>query len=426
MFGEGLNTGIFFSAGALLLTSSLLYTALLIRQGKFHVTDKLSVSSLILKNLYRNRSRSIRIIILFSLGTFVIISTGLNRKDLHSGSQKLSSGTGGFLFFMETTLPILNDLNAQEISIDPDIDPTLNFIQLRKNEGDDASCLNLNRVTAPQILGLPSEELAGRFSFIKSTADLNQEAPWISLKTELPGNVIPAIADQTVIQWGLGKKVGDTLIYQNELGQEIYLKLIGGLANSIFQGNVLIDEDLFLKHFPSSSGSHVFLVDGKFEDQVETASSLQRAFRNDGIEIELAADRLAMFNQIENTYLSIFLLLGGLAMILGTVGLGVSLARNILDRQQEIGILRAIGYQKNSILNMITREHLILLLIGTLTGAISAFVATLPSLLSDFISASWQTAAVIILLIILNGFVWITAITRNSLKRNLMETLRTE
>lgn len=426
MFGEGLNTGIFFFAGALLLASSLLYTALAIRQGNFQVADKLSVSSLILKNLYRNRSRSMRIIILFSLGAFVIISTGLNRKDLHSGSQKLSSGTGGFLFFMETTLPILNDLNAPENSIDNDIDPSLSFIQLRKNEGDDASCLNLNRVTAPQILGLPSEELEGRFSFVNSTADLNPEAPWASLKTELPGNVIPAIADQTVILWGLGKKVGDTLVYQNEKGQEIYLKLIGGLANSIFQGNVLIDEELFLKHFPSSSGSHIFLVDGKPEDQAETASSLQRSFRNDGIEIELAADRLAMFNQIENTYLSIFLLLGGLAMILGTVGLGVSLARNILDRRQEIGILRAIGYQKNRILNMITLEHIILLMIGTLTGSITAFIATLPSLLSSFINASWQTAAVIILLILLNGFIWITLITRNSLRRDLIGTLRSE
>lgn len=426
LFGENLNTGIFFSSGALLLMASLLYTTLLIRRGNFNATNKLSISSLILKNLYRNRSRSLRIIILFSLGTFVIISTGLNKKDLHSGSEALSSGTGGFLFYMETTLPILKDLNAPENSIDPDNEPSLKFIQLRKNEGDDASCLNLNRVTAPQILGLPTEELEGRFSFIKSTTDLNPEAPWSSLKTEQPGNVIPAIADQTVIQWGLGKKVGDTLVYQNEHGQEIYLKLIGGLANSIFQGNVLIDEDLFLKHFPSSSGSHIFLVDGSHKAQEETAITLRRQFRNEGIEIELAADRLATFHQVENTYLSIFLLLGGLAMVLGTVGLGVSLARNILDRRQEIGILRAIGYQKNSIFSMITLEHLFLLLIGTLTGAITAFVATLPSLLSEFVHASWQTAAIIILFIILNGFIWITLITRNSLRRNLIATLRSE
>lgn len=426
LFGKTLNTGIFFSAGTLLLLAFILYIAFLIRKGSFITSGNLSFPSLILKNLSRNSARSMRIIILFSLGTFVIISTGLNRKDLHSGADKPTSGTGGYLFFMETTLPILMDLNDPEIQTNLGLEQPLNFVQLRKNEGDDASCLNLNRITAPRILGLPSEKLNGKFSFIKSTPDLDPENPWTSLKNKLPGGVIPAIADQTVIQWGLGIKVGDTLIYRDELGQEMKLKLIGGLANSIFQGNVLIDENLFLKHFPSSSGSHIFLVDGPVEEREESEKNLQRAFRNEGLEIEIAADRLATFNQIENTYLSIFLLLGGLAMILGTVGLGVSLARNILDRGQEIGILRAIGYQKKKILTMITLEHLILLLIGTLTGAITAFVATLPSLLSEFVQASWQTALIIILLIILNGFIWIVMITQRSLKKSLLYLLRLE
>ncbi|MCK5280650.1 MAG: ABC transporter permease, partial [Cyclobacteriaceae bacterium] len=149
LVGKTLNTGIFFSAGALLLFSFILYIAFLIRKGSFKRTDSLSFPSLILKNLFRNSARSMRIIILFSLGTFVIISTGLNRKDLHSGANKPTSGTGGYLFFMETTLPVLMDLNDPEIQTNLGIEQPLKFVQLRKNEGDDASCLNLNRITAP-------------------------------------------------------------------------------------------------------------------------------------------------------------------------------------------------------------------------------------------------------------------------------------
>ena len=204
------------------------------------------------------------------------------------------------------------------------------------------------------------------------------------------------------------------------------LKIIGGCANSIVQGNSLIDETLFLKHFPSNGGSHVFLIEGNANNLLENEEELTRAFRNEGAEIQVAAERLAMFNQVENTYLSIFLLLGGLAMILGTVGLGVSLARNILDRGQEIGILRAIGFRKSKVMKIITYEHLILLLIGTLTGAITAFIATLPSILSEFVQASWQTAAVIVLLILLNGLAWIYGITRNYLRKDLIVTLREE
>ena len=58
-------------------------------------------------------------------------------------------------------------------------------------------------------------------------------------------NVIPAYADQTVIQWGIMKKIGDTITYFNEKGEKINLVLVGGLNASIFQGNILISEKNF-------------------------------------------------------------------------------------------------------------------------------------------------------------------------------------
>ncbi|MFC2124377.1 ABC transporter permease [Bacteroidota bacterium] len=424
--GETLNAAIFFSAGGLLLLSLLLLSSAKLRNFRTGISRDLSLISLVRNNLVLNNKRSIRIIILFAIGTFVIVSTGLNKKDLHSGSEDKQSGTGGFLLFGETTLPVLLDLNDPRGKEHYGLEQNLNFIQMRKSDGDDASCLNLNRISQPRILGIDPFKLEGRYSFIKSTPDLDQKDPWSSLTKKLPGGVVPAIADQTVIQWGLGMTVGDTLVYRNELGQELKLKLIGGLANSIFQGNILIDENHFLDHFPSNSGSHVFLVDGKDENMDKVMNELERSFRNEGLELDIAADRLAAFNEVENTYLSIFLILGGLAMILGTIGLGISLARNILDRQNELAILRAVGFKNNTILNMLTTEHMILLGIGTIIGALTAFIATMPAILSAFVDASWQTASLIIFIILLNGLIWILLITKNNLKKELLFSLRTE
>lgn len=424
--GESLNTGIFFAAGGLLLLSFILLIMMRIRKEQRRYREIVTQLSLIRKNISYNTSRSFRIVILFALGTFIVISTGLNKKDLHREGNEPSSGTGGSLFFMETTIPILNDLNNPQNQIDQGLENRLEFVQMRLSDGDDASCLNLNRVSSPRILGVPTDQLDGRFSFVKLSDEVDPEMPWQSLKTELPGEVVPAVLDQTVIQWGLGKKVGDTLIYRNEAGNEMKLKIVGGLANSVFQGNVLIDNQLFLKHYPSNSGSRVFLVDGSFEEEGAISEDIVRAFRNEGPEIQQSADRLAMFNQVENTYLSIFLLLGGLAMILGTVGLGVSLARNMLDRAKEIGILRAIGYQKSEVLRLISYEHMTLLLLGTLAGAVAAFIATMPSILSDFVEASWETAAIIVVLIFLNGWVWIYCIIRNFLGKDVLANLREE
>ena len=418
------NTGLYFLTGSMLLFGFLSLIASQTRKQKDSKTFDRSL--LIAKNISRNSARSMRIIVLFSLGTFVTISTGLNRKDMYKHADQLSSGTGGFQFYMETTMPILQDLNDQQYRENEGIDLPYNFIQFRKNEGDDASCLNLNLITSPRILGVNPDLLEGRFSFVTQTEDLNAGAPWSSLKTELPGGVIPVILDQTVIQWGLGKSVGDTLVYKNEAGQNMQLKIIGGLANSIFQGNALIDEQLFLNHFPSSSGSHVFLLDGSTENLDESKNEIMRTFRNEGIELEQAADRLAKFNQVENTYLSIFLLLGGLAMILGTIGLGISLARNLLDRQKEIGVLRAIGWSKKHVFSMISSEQLTLLIFGTVIGAGAAFVATLPSFLAGINQNSYLTALILVLLILMNGWMWIYLISRSFLRKNLLETIKVE
>ena len=168
------------------------------------------------------------------------------------------------------------------------------------------------------------------------------------------------------------------------------------------------------------------LVTGASNKVQESKAMLTRAFRNEGMEIELAADRLAKFNQVENTYLFIFLLLGGLALILGTIGLGISLARNILDRSQEFGALRAIGFRKSQVFTMITIEHLILLSIGLFIGSVSAFIATFPSYISGINQNSFYTALVLILGILINGMIWITIISRSFLRKNLVAAIRSE
>ena len=57
-----------------------------------------------------------------------------------------------------------------------------------------------------------------------------------------------------------------------------------------------------------------------------------------------AVERLAAFHRVENTYLSTFQALGGLGLLLGTVGLSAIMFRNVLERRRELALLRAVGY----------------------------------------------------------------------------------
>jgi len=433
---QNVNPTVFFTAGGLMLISLLVYTDLLFINIKNqtsgslirnHNTKPFDIVSLCFKNAIRNKNRSLNIIILFAIGTFIVISTGANRQDLFVDAGQPASGTGGFLTFAESTVPVVKDLNNKSVRQEFGMESSYPIVQFMKHEGDDASCLNLNRVKSPSILGVKTELLKGRFTFASSTSLLDHNNPWSSLNQTLPGGVIPAVADETVIKWGLGLNIGDTLVYKNEQGDKMKLKLIGGLANSVFQGHVIIAQKYFMANFPSGSGSTLFLIDSKKGQEEAVAQELKESFRDYGWEIVPAAQRLAEFNSIENTYLSIFLVLGAFGLLIGTVGLGVILVRSILERRNEIALLKAVGYSKRLIFKLFINEYTSLLFGGILIGVITSCIAILPSLISPNTGVSFSTIALVIILLIINGLFWITLLTRLFLNVNqIYEALRNE
>jgi hypothetical protein len=376
--------------------------------------------------MIRNRRRSYAIVILFALGTFIVVATGSNRKDMTSGARDRSSGTGGYNFFAESTVPVLHDLDDRSVSREYGLEGEYSFVQFRKSEGDDASCLNLNRITNPVILGVDPSLLTGRFTFVSRTGELDENDPWSSLREDLPGGIVPAVADQTVIQWGLGMKVGDTLFYMNSTRDTLMLKLVGGLAPSVFQGNVIISDQHFLDNFTASSGSSVFLVETTTETDSLAEEDLFRAFRDYGWQLNRTTDRLAEFYSVENTYLSIFLMLGILSLVIGTIGLGILLARSIMERKSEIGLLQALGYKQKVIYRIIFTEYFILLLTGIMIGFVPAVISTLPSLLSLRTDVSISNLLFILLFLILNSILWIGLFTRINIGKDLVRELRTE
>jgi putative ABC transport system permease protein len=91
------------------------------------------------------------------------------------------------------------------------------------------------------------------------------------------------------------------------------------------------------------------------------------------------AERLAEFHRVENTYLSTFQTLGGLGLLLGTVGLAAVLFRNVLERRRELALLAAVGYRRGHFLLMVAAENGLLLAGGLAAGAVCAGLAIAPA-----------------------------------------------
>jgi ABC-type antimicrobial peptide transport system permease subunit len=390
-------------------------------------------SNLVIKNLALYRSRTISAVVLLAIGTFTIIITGANRKILYGSELTRGSGTGGFLLWAETSIPVMHDLNSAfgakttGISDEKQLN-RVHFVQLPLLEGDDASCLNLNQVSNPGILGVPAG-LFNRlraFSFTNTGFAADPLNPWKTLAAGLAPDVIPAFADQSVITWGLGKSVGDTLYYRDEAGKILKLKLMGGLDNSIFQGYILISDSLFHCYYPSTAGSRITLIDGPAGRLDTIRQSMESLFRDYGMMATPAAERLASFNAVENTYLTVFIMLGGLGIIIGTIGLGIVLQRNISQRRQELALYIALGFSKQCVFKLILSEHLLILFSGLFLGIIAAVPVLFNQLISPGNIVPMALISVILMMILLNGFLWIWFTTASMLRKDLLPALRQE
>jgi len=422
---KSLNSSLFFVSGGLMLLGLLLLADFILRRYSQKLIISFSLKSLNQRNRSQNTGRSLTIIILFALGTFLVVSTGANREDSLSNVKGKSSGTGGYQYFAETTIPVSFSLDDKDRRLKEGITTSFHADQFSKIDGDDASCLNLNRASNPAILGTDAGIFRERFSFETKCPQIQNKEVWEALNNTSPDGVVPAIADQTVIEWGLGMKIGDTLTYKNNRGELLKMKLIAGISPSVFQGYILISNTNFLKHFPTISGSQLFLIDVPEKNAQKAGEELGNVFRDYGWEMTTAAQRLMEFNSVANTYLSIFLALGALGLILGTVGLAVVLARSLLERKSEMVLLQSLGFRRWQVVILLVREYGVLLIWGVSIGFISSVVAVLPTFLSAGSSTSLITVLLIVAIILVNGIFWIGGLSWYSVRQTNQTINRT-
>ena len=334
-------------------------------------------------------ARSILSLALIAFACFVLVSVGAFRKDVTVSEADRSSGVGGYSLMAESVAPLMHDPNTREgrdgLGLDP-ADPVLSttpITRFRLRPGDETSCLTLYRPTNPRIIAPePRFFEQPRFSFASSLASSADEVanPWRLLDRTFDDGAIPAIADQTTLMYVLHLGVGDEFRFTPEGQSEVRLRIVGALADSVLQSELIIGEQNFLRLFPRHDGYRVWMVETPAGDSSAVTTHLEDQLSDYGLDVSSTHERWASYHQVENTYLATFQALGSLGLLLGTMGMGAVLARNVLERRKEIGLLSAIGYSPSNIRNMVLSEGMVMVVGGLLIGTICAAVAILPAL----------------------------------------------
>jgi ABC-type antimicrobial peptide transport system permease subunit len=242
--------------------------------------------------------------------------------------------------------------------------------------------------------------LDNSFVFVSHESQKGNDNPWMLLEESENINEIPAIGDYNTVVWILGLDIGSTITIYDESGDEVHLKIVGIIGNSIFQGSLMISDGNFNSLYPTDNGYTLFLFksqEGTIEGQILELESALAQYGLDAYSVESVVVENIL---IENTYISIFQVLLLFGLIIGTLGFGIVAYRNTLERRRELGILRAIGFSRSIVRKALIFENSFIVLSGIAIGTTSGTLASSVYLLRlqlDVTSWPWLYVLGIIL-----------------------------
>jgi putative ABC transport system permease protein len=424
----------FFSAGTLLLAALLsLQWSLLVRRKRAAAAHR--VARMGLRNAAWRPGRSLLSIALVASATFILVAVDAFRRT-ESAQPGVAGppGAGGFPLLAESLLPVPYDLNTREgreslglTEEESAAAAATRFYSFRLRPGDDASCLNLYQPRNPRVLGVPRALVeSGRFVFQSALARSKEEQrePWRLLGVQYGDGAIPAIADANTMTYILKRKLGEDFLMEAG-GRAVRLRMVAALRDSIFQSELLISEENFLRVFPNEPGFRFFLLDAPAEKTAAVAAALEEGLEDYGFDVSPAGERLAAYQRVENTFISTFQALGGLGLLLGTLGLAAVMLRNVFERRRELALLRAVGYRPADLAALTLAENAALLFGGLLTGVVAAALAILPALVERG-GAPGGTLVWILLGVVITGLLASLAAVTAVLRAPLLEALRSE
>jgi putative ABC transport system permease protein len=159
-------------------------------------------------------------------------------------------------------------------------------------------------------------------------------------------------------------------VKDSDTGKTRDLRVIGVLESSAsFAGDVVTSQDTLdsLAGRPFAPQTYYFdLASGV--DAAATAKSLEKDFARNGLQTEVTAQ---MIRDSDATRRIVFTLLRGfmgLGLVVGIAALGVIAARSVVERRQQIGMMRALGFQRGQVRLVFLIESSFIALLGIGVG----------------------------------------------------------
>lgn len=162
----------------------------------------------------------------------------------------------------------------------------------------------------------------------------------------------------------------EVYVHVQAAGGQARLKVIGALDDvAYYAGNVLTSRAALNTLAGESVPPQTYLFrvrDGVDADSA--ANALERHFVANGMQADALAEEIRKEGSASKTFNNLLTGFMGLGLFVGIAALGVIAARSVVERRQQIGVLRAMGFQKSQVQLAFLIESSFVALLGVSIG----------------------------------------------------------
>lgn len=312
--------------------------------------------SLILKNPFRNKTRSFLSIVGIAIGIATIVALGLITTGMEQSVQTTMNEGGAEITVMNITSigsgtmdsSLIDELtNITNVSRTAGVLSATdqNFIDMAASPDGSSS----SRSTTLYGINLNDLDLGG-------ITDVNGSLFEEGSKEAIVGKQYAELHNVTV---------GDNI---SALGSEF--EIVGTFET----GNVMSDSAVYvsletLDDMTGAEGkvSQILVKTDEGVDDSSVADTIEDKYEN--LTTITSEEMASMLDNVLGILDAVSLAISGLAIIVGAIGIVNTMVMSVYERTKEIGVLKAVGWKSSKILKMVIGETLVLTTVSGIVGS---------------------------------------------------------
>jgi len=237
-----------------------------------------------------------------------------------------------------------------------------------------------NESNPSTLIGFDESMLsAGGFSLQKRAEGYETDADvWRALSSDptlavMDGSVVPQMYGP---QYGtFFVNVDDLISVEFQNGNSTQLTVVGIMDQIFLQG--VFTSASFVASEAVEVNTNIFYIATSQSSSLpdaDVAKQLEKQFVEYGFMTFVIKDAVEEFMSTVSSIMQLMEVFLGIGLVVGIAGLGIITIRNVTERRQEIGVMRAIGFQRRMILEVFLLETSFVSLLGIFLGVVLGLV----------------------------------------------------